>query len=281
MPHPLDGVVAKFTRANLHAHTFREAARGQIKGIDVTVDLDPQATEHIETVWWTIQHPWFAPIFGDAIHNYRSTLDHLIAGLTRTHGHKPGSRAAFPIFDKPPASVHDPCFRPIELLHSVLRPLSWAERAAILRVQPYRSNDANSHPLMRLQRLDNADKHHSLLDATNAPLDFGFEIRAARDCEIVDVVREMHVPFEIGIELGRIAYRVTGPKPQVDLTSRTTPQIVLAGTGEDPDQLLAEIRDFILQNILKPLIPDLYRIGGDFFIGRPPVVPADRPSYPS
>jgi hypothetical protein len=280
VPHLLDGVAAKFTRANLHAHAFREAARGQIQGIDLTVDLDPHATEHVETVWWTIQHPWFAPVFGDAVHNYRSTLDHLVAGLTRSHGHKPGSRASFPIFDKPPASVSDPCFRPIELLHSILRPLNWAERAVMLRVQPYRSSDADSHPLMRLQRLDNADKHHSLLAANNAPLDFGFEIRAARDCEIVGVTRRAPGLFEIGAELGRIGYRVTGPKPQIDMTSRMTPQIVLAGTGEDPDQLLAEIRDFILQKILKPLIPDLYRISGDFFIGRPPVVPADRPSDP-
>ena len=280
MPHPLDGAAAKFTRANLHAHAFRQAAHGQIKGIDATVDLDPQATEHVETVWWTIQYPWFAPIFGDAIHNYRSTLDHLIAGLTRAHGHKPGNRAAFPVFEKPPASVNDPCFRPIELLHSVLRPLSWSERAVILRAQPYRSSDADSHPLMRLQRLDNADKHHSLLAASNAPSDVGFEIRAARDCEIVEVRRNAQVPFEIGAELGRISYRVTGPKPQIDLTLSMTPQIVLAGTGEDPDQLLAEIRDFILQNSLKPLIPELYRIAGDFFIGRPHVVPADQPSDP-
>jgi hypothetical protein len=97
---------------------------------------------------------------GDAIHNLRSTLDHLASAMEVAAGETPDKYTGFPVFDSPEGyrdcpqtkikGLREPCKRTID------------------RIQPYKGG--NGHRLWQLHQLDIRDKHRILLTVSFVPV---------------------------------------------------------------------------------------------------------------
>lgn len=99
-------------------------------------------------------------IFGDAIHNLRSTLDHLASAMEVAAGETPDKYTGFPIFDSPEGyrdcpptkikGLREPCKRTLD------------------RIEPYKTG--NGHRLWQLHQLDVIDKHRMLPTVSFIPM---------------------------------------------------------------------------------------------------------------
>lgn len=112
-----------------------------------------------------------AVVIGDAIHNLRSTLDHLMYLLASTHV-KPftgeiAKLSEFPIFGDELGKGDILAEKRLEKKFApILNAIPPNSKTIIKRVQPYQRGKAfASHPLWKLYVLSNTDKHRLLLDA--------------------------------------------------------------------------------------------------------------------
>jgi hypothetical protein len=121
-----------------------------------------------------------APMIGDAVHNIRSALDHLVYELSSAKARKSG-KTQFPIFT-------DDCRYKV-LGEPMIRGIRGDERLLIERVQPWYAASASSpavaDPLAVLNRLSNLDKHRLLVPAiTGVALN---EVSVASSNALIDI----------------------------------------------------------------------------------------------
>jgi hypothetical protein len=90
---------------------------------------------------------------GDAIHNVRSALDHLICQLVYSEGNTISNQTAFPIFKSDQIDE--------ATLQRRLAGTSHQAKDKIRSLEPYK--DGLGHHLWVLHELDIADKHHGLI----------------------------------------------------------------------------------------------------------------------
>jgi len=134
-------------------------------------------------------------VAGDAIHNMRSALDHLVCRLVELNGHKAHNRKAFPIYENRPAPS------PKKSRTNYKGPLDGLRhdhRASVIALQPFkRKGTAEARRLVVLGALDNLDKHQlvvpvvgSMQHRPGSPdtvLSRAFEFqRAPRDLPVTD-----------------------------------------------------------------------------------------------
>lgn len=170
MSHPLVGAYLKVGRARQHLELLdRERQRfTETDPYRLEIEHDPQTGHQI--VRFRCDGPFRVPmqmsmIAGDAIHNLRSALDHVVYRLALAGGGT-GERSQFPIIE----DAKDYWRQEGRLLKGVVK----GQRAIIEALQPYHVRGAteplheedpralNIH-LMVLGRLDNMDKHRLLL----------------------------------------------------------------------------------------------------------------------
>ena len=94
-------------------------------------------------------------IVGDALHNMRSALDHLVYQLILTAGKNPTRKAAFPIADGA-AEYGSPFFR---------RKIDSMRKDAIDAIDALKPYKGGNDTLWRLNQLNNIDKHRLLVTA--------------------------------------------------------------------------------------------------------------------
>jgi hypothetical protein len=280
LDHLLTGATAKFTRANLHAYTLCKQAPKQPEGIDTLDQLDPNATEHVLTLIWEIRYPWFPTIFGDAVHNFRTCLDHLLCGLILMTGRRLKGREQFPIM------LFDPAHPRTDKERAVAKAYGWLlgriaepQRAILDGVQPYKGSDPGAHTLAVLNRLDNDDKHVQLTPHLVVPTDFRLDVTAVADCSISKVEKTVGAELNVGAEIGRVFYTATGAEPQISVKTRMTPEIRLEKGGREVFSWILEVQEFLLHELLEPLVPNFVRRGGDAFVAMTP--PAQAGPSPS
>lgn len=158
MAHRLAGVLEKFNRSK---HQFDEL----LAEIDAFFNADPEphfslgefdtnAWEWVERFQIREEPPLrFGVMFGDVLHNLRSSLDHLMWQVTLLDGATPDDATQFPIASKSEAQFNG-------MAASRIPGLSPEHRALVKRVQPYHAGDeAARHPLSVLATLSNTDKH--------------------------------------------------------------------------------------------------------------------------
>lgn len=115
----------------------------------------------VHTVEWPDPSPEWGLLIGEAMHQFRATLDNLVWSLVEANDSKPSDTCAFPIcstqIDWTRRVLHT---RRTRDPNSPLVGVSEEAFAAIDDRQPYkRGNDAKRHPLAKLNRLNNVDKH--------------------------------------------------------------------------------------------------------------------------
>jgi hypothetical protein len=178
-------------------------------------------------------------LIGDAIHNYRSALDHLwwqlaINKLGREPSEKEAKDIQFPIL----GSAAD------WLSHRYFRHIDPGDAAHVKPMQPFYRRAPNTfHPLDALNKLSNTDKHRFLhptvitVQASGAraptPSDF-------RDCyapdHVVNGVASIRIEHlipatpKLGDPILRVPVVVTGSNPDVQLYASLTVQIAIGET---------------------------------------------------
>jgi len=158
----LTGVMEKINRAIEHHDNLQHAATSWVMENPydlVDVRTDRKTSSYVLTGKRTSTPPRISSIFGDLVHNVRSSLDYLARQLLIANDGVPNDGpggTAFPILDRA---------RSIRIM-AARGTISEDAQTILDAVQPYHWGEkASSHPLARLNRLDNIDKHR-LLHAT-------------------------------------------------------------------------------------------------------------------
>jgi hypothetical protein len=210
----LDGILDKLERAHEHREQFQVELREFL-------DTDPYgALGEIEGEhgWYVFRvevrrpiPPRLGVLFGEWVHQVRSSLDHLIWELARWHLNRtPPIGTVFPIQTGRAGAER--------LMARLKGRIPDDFHAAIERLQPIGTD--NDHPLVALERLWNRDKHATVIPIPEAEtLTLGhIEYRPNRDAgNITERRPRSHVRLEEGAELARVKIAPVGPDPRVDM----------------------------------------------------------------
>jgi hypothetical protein len=273
MTSPLGGCHAKLRRAYQHLQSLDESIQrwGQTNPYAIADEFDPNAGEHVVSISQVRAAPvvdW-ALITGDALHNLRSTLDHLICTLIK---HKEPSHGCFgtgfPVLKDP--AIWD--FRKGGRLapNSGLRKLGPIDDAWIIatvrQLQPFVrwKKAGKEEPLWILNELVNADKHRT----PNLGQVFLYQpeiiFNPPHGAETVWV--KPAGPFESGDELAR--YRLTRGSAEGDVKAKTNygVDIVFKDPGPAEGTKVTVMLDWLFDTVV--YVVDLF--DSKLFGGQPP-----------
>lgn len=218
MGHPLDGPRAKLRRGNLHLDALERQIEAAFKGRAYTTVRESYPERGYYVFRAKVNRPINAGnmglALGDAAHNFRSALDHLVWQLSygpRIDGipaPNPKDRSQWPISD------HGPDFdsRGVQQIRQVQ-----PRAAAIIRaVQPYHLPDPSLHPLALVRELDNTDKHR-LIPVVAAVFDTIQQVGPLKiDAgKAIDMFVSTNA-VEDGVELATVQLPETNPQFQPD-----------------------------------------------------------------
>ncbi len=255
MTHPLASCVVKLNRAELHAESFRTQLGEQKTTVTSTVKYHapPGSTPPPYLRWLVSTDMVIAPEvsapLGDAIHNLRSALDHLVWGLTIERGGRVGKSTHFPIRSDKAGMTNTN-------VKKTLRELGDSQRTIIDNLQPYKRRDPTRHPLAMLARLDDDDKHQALYVFDALPRNVMFDVLALNDCEVIEVLPNIGVSLQAQAEIGRIHVRGTGPYPEVKMEANFVPDVKFSDGTAVLDRF-EQLRRFVFEQVLPPLAPEL------------------------
>lgn len=234
-PHQLHGCQLKLDRAYEHTDTLNHAVEGFLRRHphEVVVELKTETREYIG--WMKVRETpprrW-SIIAGDAIHNMRSALDHLVYQLALANG-KSTSGLSYPVLTEDPCSP-EASKRSRDIWGTLTERIHPDDLAIIERTQPYNRPDSSDRdPLLMLSRLSNWDKHRQLHLAASVMTrsEFGFE--AVRDVELGDADFGHYGPFKHGTIVAVCPCRFTGTNPQVDVNGQLSYGVAFAEGGPD------------------------------------------------
>lgn len=163
VPSALSGVALKLDRAEQHLDEIATIVDGVLRGYAEAVtpgqrdgDRVPYRLRGAPAIPSDL-----AALFGDALHNMRSALDHLAWQLVILNKGTPTDSTSFPLrLERRPGG---------DGLPSISGGVSPEARALLDEVQPYTwaaddpESDPRLHPLAVLSTLNNIDKHRELL----------------------------------------------------------------------------------------------------------------------
>ena len=110
----------------------------------------------------------FAVIAGEAVHQLRTTFDHIIWALAQKNGVDPSLRITFPV-----SETKEKYEKAIK--NGAIKGVSRDMYPHIESLQPYRSKDPENHIIKMVHDLDVRDKHQLLVVTTTA-MQFGSQI---------------------------------------------------------------------------------------------------------
>jgi hypothetical protein len=161
----LKGIRLKIKRAKHHISDCEVLARAPNKSgfYGLKPEQDPKTGDIFYRIWFPRDPPdEFALVAGEAIHQLRSSLDHLAWQLVEANGGLPDDKTGFPICKTPPKKKAGFERKVMGICPGAI--------SVINALQPYQSGD---DALWKLQELNNIDKHrflyvaiHALADAT-------------------------------------------------------------------------------------------------------------------
>ncbi len=206
MPDPFDEIETKIDRAGEHIDALNGEIRHWAEGNPYSVEGEPIGPSSYHRIYVRLHkvpnvRRW-GVLLGDAVHNLRSALDHLVYALAiRVTGQDPP-----PGFDHLQfVIVDEPSDWNGQMWH--LKPLSDEIRSLIASVQPYTTNPLGRVPydsLRWLRELDDADKHRMIRPVFIAPAGFEAILRT-----ITEGSMTIHAPLA-PIEDKATIFTVTG-----------------------------------------------------------------------
>lgn len=265
MAEALQSAYIKLRRANLHAGIARrEARRFFSRQTDPSFRIEPHGEPSnfqvgdmfgcklVVAIGWPDLPESFAARFGDAIHNYRSALDHVAWQLV-SHGLRPpstlterGRRSI--VF---PAYTDESTFRDriAIALPGVARTVTdWIE-ARNQYVGGKSANDA----LVHVVDLSNNDKHRTLTAIAAAPASLHGNVTFDRCIPLSVEGPDIRPALKEGAELQWWECRITGLNPKVTMKVQPTFDIAVEG-GPGFGYVVDEIRREVLEILNAPEI---------------------------
>jgi hypothetical protein len=238
MTSPFEGAYRKIRRARKHLGELDEKIRvfTNTEPYAVVGEFHTEVSKHpvrIHRQGDAEPSPQLPVIAGDAIHNLRTSLDHLVYALGE-RGSGAGPLTGFPV-------IHDPKeFRLKE--ETLLKGVPAPERARIEAVQPYNVvydiaqrasvNDRNLPMIILVvNRLDNWDKHRLLLPIVGVAPSFVPILKGITDYEI-EPATPGWTRMEDGAVLFWIIAKVIGPS-RMEMESQA-PYSVVFGNPDTP-----------------------------------------------
>jgi len=259
MDEGLQSAWIKLKRANLHAGIARREARAfYTRHPEPTLKIKPVGqSDHaigshfvfqlvVENGWPDLPD-FFSARFGDAIHNYRSALDHVAWQLV-CHGSTPPqtldewaqSRVQWPSYSR------EKTFR--RKIGGRLPGVRKTIKDFIHTRHQYVGGNATNQGLMTLYHLSNEDKHKTLIDIRTSFLNIQHQI-AFDDCLPVSVETPDVSPApQNGAVVVTVECVVTKPKPHVTMQSQPTFHIALEGGrgfGDVLEQIRVEVTEIL------------------------------------
>jgi hypothetical protein len=272
---PLAGVKAKLARAEEHMKALGEewTTFGKEQSYEALHEFKPDTGEW--NTYLRLAKPIpikLSAILGDALHNMRSSLDHLVCRFVELHNGKVDKHHAFPICRD--AADYD------ARVHQIRRkkdrpgpldgiPAGGAERALVEEVQPFqRGKDWREHPLAILNNMTNIDKHRSIHvadsypQATNA-LDLLTWI--PDDAELIDhmLIWQPGQPLEDRTHIARLRFSEAHPAEEVNI--KVTFPLTLAFGDPEPGPHQGSVADILAY------VSEIVRRAEEMFYG--PVLP--------
>jgi hypothetical protein len=154
--HTLDGARLKLRRAEEHIHAFGEESVPYLNSHFCHIDF--KGDGDFRRYFLVVDEPpplRLSAILEDAVHNIRSSLDHLAWQLVLVNGQQPTNRTVFPIFET------DAAYQKQKTL--IVKGMPPKALTLIDELQPYFGGRTPlNDPLWFLYQLDNADKHRTL-----------------------------------------------------------------------------------------------------------------------
>jgi hypothetical protein len=150
---------SKIERAKKHIHDL-ETCIDDLRRNDlykITTESDPRTGEKVYGICLQAAPAEVSLIIGDAVHNLRSSLDHLVWQLVLAAGNSPDEQTMFPI-QKSASTYKSKSPRKIQGVDSVAKSL-------INSLNPYQGGNDD---LWAIHELDITDKHRLLLVASTA-----------------------------------------------------------------------------------------------------------------
>jgi hypothetical protein len=193
----LEGPRAKLARAREHVELLKEEFEAWTGKLELATVLDKDRSQVIITVTSVPEFPLrWSTIMGDAVHNYRCVLDHLVWQL---------ARANLPAEQTPPNTVQFPIVSAEDdWAGQRFRVGSLSERHQRLveSCQPYHRGlwmgaGPPRQPLEDLRDLSNADKHRFVVVTT-----YGADIAATMQLERVRGISLGQVRYLVGLPVG-------------------------------------------------------------------------------
>lgn len=250
MSTSLDAAKSKVQWGEKHFSDFKDILLGRSTGIDtrpttvVHYDLQPKTSSFPAHVLEPSLECRLA--FGDAIHQLRSSLDHIAYQMVKAVTTDPDvlRKVDFPIF------VREDRFNESRTVKILERYLRLDQSAEILGTQPYKRNPTSpeSEPLWILSELDNIDKHRTILV---------FDPRLMTKRKMSDgSIQVFKQPLVAGIQELRHSLPIPSSPDDVEV-EETSLTVVLAETGLAWDNR-------IIFGVWRELIENVKDVIGDF-----------------
>lgn len=255
MTPSLEGPRAKIDRAEEHLN----ALYGEVHAfLEPYSDFEPvyhafDGTWHTVNVRPIIDEPplRLSVICGDAIHNLRAALDHLVWQLVVAAGNKPSKGNSFPIYSAAKDFDRDVRFREKKRGPGPLGGIDPNRKAwtTIEQAQPYHSRRPPGDPLAMLKTLDDMDKHrtlavHALFPGEQTVWDLVGWHPAAELLEYRFANRPLSLEHET--EILRLRFSEAWPNPQVGMKDRLTVEPTF---GDGTIQVTAEALNFVFLKV--------------------------------
>jgi hypothetical protein len=154
---PLDGIRAKLARAEEHILTLDREAQSFLRSNPPPYEITGEHRDDAREYAYVVRRvanvpPRFAVIAGDAIHNMRSTLDHLTYALVVCNGGTPTTQTQFPVCSS------EEKFREA-LARGRIKGVSGRVEKKIKSLQPFNNDTSDDTVLAVLNDFSIVDKH--------------------------------------------------------------------------------------------------------------------------
>jgi hypothetical protein len=232
MSASLDAAKAKVQWAEKHFGDFKDILFGRSTGVGTrkttVLHYDVQRQSNPGPARFLAPPRECRLAFGDAVHQLRSSLDHIVYALAQplTTDPKVLRKIDFPIY------IDENLFNGSKGVGHLRRLFSADQFAAIVRAQPYKRNPVAPHTewLWVLSELDNIDKHRTIL-VVDPRLMTKFRTADGK----TTVIKH---PLIAGTESFSVALTVPHSPPEVEV-QETAFVVVLAETGLACDNITA------------------------------------------
>ncbi|QDG88081.1 hypothetical protein [Pseudarthrobacter sp. NIBRBAC000502770] len=252
-------VQVKLDRAREHVGHLTEAVRNYVRDeLSVRRQVESDGREHV-FFWETYSAPppRLGLVIGDAVHNLRSALDHLVVSLAKEGAQRSGTmlsvedehRLQYPIF------TSETKFNQKRARYLKFVPESMVEY--IRGRQPFTIASASHvHFLARIHELDNTDKHRQI----NVPVMLRRDLLTDWPPEIECTVVDRNTTPQVGAELTRFVFRTPQEARNVPIQLTFSVQLPGPGSVQSADYVLSSYIDNV-EALIRDIVTGAVAVG--------------------